>query len=118
MRVCTTKLIKMMIGPKAYGQNPYSSEEVKKAQDEFFNIIVPAMSHGVATSHYFCGDEITAADIVLYHELKTILILYKRQLMINEMPDLFAWYSRIARMEVIIKMDDQFIGIVKKYQFV
>lgn len=47
MRVCSTKLIKMVVLPKAFGQKPFSQEEVKREQDEFFNIIVPQLDKGV-----------------------------------------------------------------------
>jgi glutathione S-transferase len=76
------------------------------------------MNKAVSRSEFFCGDELTAADIVIYHELKTVLVLYKKQIASNETPDLFAWYSRVQRIEVIIKMDEMFVSIVKKYQFV
>ena len=103
MRLCSTKLIKMCLGPKAFGQAPYAQEEIRKVQDEFFKVIVPAMNAGVR-QEYFCGDDVTAADVILYFELNTILILYKKQLICEETPDLFAWHKRMGNMQEIVSM--------------
>ena len=103
MRVCSTKLIKMCIGPKAFGQAPYAQEDINRAQDEFFKVIVPAMDAGVRQTDYFCGDSLTAPDIIIYYELNTILILYKRQLSHIETPDLFAWHKKMTNNHDIAK---------------
>ena len=103
MRVCSTKLIKMCIGPKAFGQPPFAQEDINRVQDEFFKVIVPAMDAGVKKSDYFCGDTLTAPDIIIYYELNTILILYKRQLNHQETPDLFAWHKKMSNNQEIAK---------------
>jgi glutathione S-transferase len=108
----------MVVLPKAFGQKPFSAEEVKRELDEFFGVIVPQLNRGLAQYEYFCCNDITAADIVIYYELRTVLILHKRDLVSIETPDLFAWYGRISKQEAVIKMDDLFIGIVKKYQLI
>ena len=116
MRVCSTKLIKMVVGPKALAQKPFSPEEVKKQLDEFFLVIVPELNRGLSQHDYFCGDEITAADIIIYNELKTVLTLHRRELVSRETPDLYAWYNgRLALMSEVKEVDTQFVEIVKKY---
>ena len=44
MKICSTKLIKMIIGPKALNQKPFPQEEVSRCTDEFFNLIVPVLN--------------------------------------------------------------------------
>ncbi len=55
------------------------------------------MNKGLAQYEFFCGNEITAADIVIYNELKQVLTLHKRDLVAREAPDLFSWFGKIAR---------------------
>ncbi len=95
MRVCTTKLIKMIVGPKALGERPPSTEEVRNTLDEFFKNIVPVLNKRVSQNEYMCGDYITAADIMIYNELKTVLVLHKKEVTSKDTPNLYSWFTRI-----------------------
>ena len=78
-------------------------------------MIVPKLNRGASQHEYLCGDDVSAADIIIYNELKTILVLHKRELISRETPDLFAWFTRLSRTKEIIEMDQLFLEIVKKY---
>jgi glutathione S-transferase len=59
---------------------------------------VQELNKGVSRQEYFSGDDISAADIIIYNEIKTVLVLHKRELVSRETPDLFAWFARLSRM--------------------
>ncbi len=47
----------------------------------------------------------SAADIAIYNELRTVLVLHRRELSNRETPDLFTWYSRMSKLREIIEVD-------------
>lgn len=40
MRVCSQRLIRMIIGPQAFGEKQYSQEDIKNTLEEFFTQIL------------------------------------------------------------------------------
>ena len=80
MKVCSTKLIKMIIGPKALNQKPFPQEEVQQCTDEFFTMIVPVLNKRLDNRLYMSCNQLTYADIIIYNELKTIMVLYNKNI--------------------------------------
>ena len=118
MRVSSTKLIKMVVGPKAFGEKPFSPDEVKAALEEFFTLIVQELDRWSSRQGYFSGEDLSVVDLMIYNELKTVLVLHKKELSSEAYPDLHNWYLRLSRIQAIGEVDSLFMEIVKTYQLI
>jgi glutathione S-transferase len=86
----------MVIAPQAFGEKPYQVEEVRAALDEFFTQILPMLDKKLQRYEYICGEEVTVADIQLYNEIQTVLLLHKqRRIESRELPNIFAWFNKM-----------------------
>lgn len=63
MRVCSQKLIRMVIGPQAFGEKQYPQDDIKVAMDEFFQQILAVLDKKLQRYEFLCGEEFTVADI-------------------------------------------------------
>ncbi len=80
----------MIVGPIAYGETPYSEDEINRYMRELMILILPVLDQKLHDSIYICGEHLTVADIVLYNEISTVLTLHKKE--ITEMVALNKWY--------------------------
>lgn len=53
----------MVVGPQAFGEKPYSADDIKVVLEEFFNQILLMLDKKLQKFEYLCGEEYTVADI-------------------------------------------------------
>lgn len=93
-------------------------EDVKQALDEFFNSILAMLDKKLQKYEFLCGEEYTVADIQIYNEIQTVLILHKqRRIESRELPNLFSWFNKMASLPEIEESDKKLKEIVSKYSF-
>lgn len=80
MKPTSTRLIKMIVNPKALGEKAPSVQELNREQDEFFKKLLPSLDKQLENKRFFCGDDITIADIQYYCEISTLANLTRKEL--------------------------------------
>ena len=65
MRVSSMKLIRMVLGPQAFGEKAPSKEKLEAAETEFYDTILPILDRKIGKFEYLCGEnaDVTLADI-------------------------------------------------------
>ena len=64
LRVSTSKLVRMIIGPSAFAEKPASQDDMKLQNEELYGVILPIIDKKLARNEYICGsDEITISDV-------------------------------------------------------
>ena len=96
MRVTSQRLIRMVIGPLAFGEKQYSQEDIAAALEEFLHSIVAVLDRKLQKYEYLCGEEYTVADLQIYNEILTVLTLHKTQFDSREFPNVFSWYNKLG----------------------
>lgn len=79
MKPTTSRLIKMITMPKSFGQPP-TVNEINKEKEEFFKRLLGALDSQLVGKTFFCGNEITVADLLYYNEISTVIHLTKKDL--------------------------------------
>ena len=76
MRPATQRLIKVIVGPKAFGHELYSGDEVEAAKLAFLNDILKQVEQMFDSRQYLIlAFEPTVVDIIFCHEISTALML-------------------------------------------
>ena len=73
MRPATQRFIRHIVGPKAFGEREYSSEEKQANQREIWELILPKMEEFLNDKqrNFMCSqDNLTIVDIQYYNELQ------------------------------------------------
>lgn len=95
------KYTRMVIGSKAYGDEPSKPEQREEVWKEIVTLILPNMeAHLVEKQReYFCSDEdITIVDVQYYHIIKQITMLDQSRKITEsrDFPTLAAWMNRVT----------------------
>ena len=106
----------MIVNPKAFGEKAPSQQELSREMDEFFRKLLPSLDKQLENKKYFCGDEITIADIQYYSEISTLINLTRKELSDSEYPNLHSWYNeRCSQTPEIAAMDRKLKEVITKY---
>ena len=117
MRVSSQRLIRMVIGPQAFGEKQYPQDDIKAQMDEFFNTILIMLDRKLQRYEFLCGEDYTVADIQIYNEIQSVLTLHKKQIESRELPNVFAWFNKISNIPEVMEADKKFREIINKYNF-
>jgi glutathione S-transferase len=67
---------------------------------------------------YFCGEDVSIADIQYFCEISTIANLTKKDLNQSDYPNLAVWYNeRLSQIPEIDSVDRKLKEIINKYNF-
>eukprot|EP00350_Pseudokeronopsis_sp_OXSARD2_P008266 CAMPEP_0170556314 /NCGR_PEP_ID=MMETSP0211-20121228/16231_1 /TAXON_ID=311385 /ORGANISM="Pseudokeronopsis sp., Strain OXSARD2" /LENGTH=151 /DNA_ID=CAMNT_0010866575 /DNA_START=217 /DNA_END=672 /DNA_ORIENTATION=+ len=101
MRPNSARLTKMIVAPLSSGNRPPTAEDKARESYEFFERHLPHLNKSLEQKNYFCGSDMTVADIQYYHEIITLLWLTKREIDKVKLPNLYAWlYERMQQQEL------------------
>ena len=118
MKPTSTRLIKMIVQPQAFGDKAPSAQELQREQEEFFKKLLPSLDKQLEGKRFFCGDDVSIADIQYYCEISTIVFLTKRELSQQDYPQLAGWYNdRLSQIPEINQLDKKLTEIIAKYNF-
>ena len=114
----STRLVKMIVQPKAFGDKPPSQQELQREQEEFFKKLLPTLDKQLEQKRFFCGPNVTIADIQYYCEIVTIVSLTKKELSEGDFPNLAPWFhERMSKIPELAALDKKMIEILVKYNF-
>lgn len=79
---------------------------------------MPSLDKQLENKRFFCGEDITIADIQYYCEISTIVALTKKEISANEYPNLAVWYNeKISKYPDMMNLDKKLKEIVDKFNF-
>lgn len=94
MKPTSARLVKMIVQPQAFGEKAPTPQELQREQEEFFRKLLPSLDKQLEGKSYFCGEDVTIADIQYYCEISTIVNLTKKDsLSPTDYPNLASWYN-------------------------
>ena len=118
MKPTSTRLVKMIVQPQAFGDKAPTTQELQREQEEFFKKLLPSLDKQLEGKNFFCGNDVTIADIQYYCEISTIVNLTKREINAADCPNLAEWYNvRLSQMPDISRQDAKLKEIIAKYKF-
>ena len=117
LKPCVQRLIKLQIGPSAFGHDNESSEVIEDAKSALFNDILPQLNKMLTKNFLILGNEPTIADIVIYNELSTALLLNTASTkgFRRHYPNIETWLNNMGDVTEIDALSDQLADIVDKY---
>jgi glutathione S-transferase len=115
LRVCTARIIRNKVGPLCFGERKVPMEQEQKESDEFFKRIVPQLNKMLIGSIFFCADEMTAVDILIYNEVATVLKLTGGSIA-TEHEGLLKWLSRMQDNTDIRGADFKLEQVIDNYK--
>ena len=95
----SSKFVRQIIGPKAFGDRPYSEQDKNMVWNEIHDLILPRLEQHLKDKQrkFFCSeDEITIVDLQYYYELMQISCLdQSKKITENEFPELSRWMTAV-----------------------
>lgn len=79
----------MIVLPQVFGDKAPNKEDKQKEQNEFFERLLPSLNALLKDKSFFCGKEMTVADLQYYNELVTLLSLIKINIDEKTLPNLY-----------------------------
>ena len=68
----------MTIGPKAFGHELYSGEEVESAKNDFFDNVCHQVESMLEKRKFLiANNEVTVIDIIFYNEIATAMLIMR-----------------------------------------
>jgi len=79
---------------------------------------LPSLDKQLENKRYFCGEDVSIADIQYFCEISTIANLTKKDLNQSDYPNLAVWYNeRLSQIPEIDSVDRKLKEIINKYNF-
>ena len=87
------RLIKVLVGPQAFGVNQFTGEEVENAKTSFLEDVLQRLNTLLEGKRQFLisANEATAVDILYYNELSIALFLLRLKGFKKNYPNVNAW---------------------------
>lgn len=117
LRPCIQRMIKVIVGPKAFGHEEYSGDEIEAAKSAFCKDILGRIE-GMLNNQMFLisAQEPTAVDIIFYNEISTALMLTRIKWLEQRYPNIFEWITLMGTTIQELDAMDEILGeIVDKY---
>mmetsp|Transcript_31507 Transcript_31507/g.23378 ORF Transcript_31507/g.23378 Transcript_31507/m.23378 type:complete len:169 (+) Transcript_31507:228-734(+) len=115
MRPNSARLTKMIVSPHQSGSRPPTAEDKQREIYEFFERHLPHLNQSLENKNYFCGEEMTVADIQYYHEIITMLWLTKKELDRAKLPNLYSWLYERMQQQDLLKLEEKMKAKITKY---
>ena len=94
LRPCIQRLIRVTMGPKAFGHEDYTGEEIEAAKSALFEDILPRINSMLATQKFLISsNEPIVVDIIFYNEISTALMLTRVKGFKRSFPRIDAWIT-------------------------
>ena len=104
----------MLVQPEKFGDKAPTEEDKAKELQEFFDRLLPFLNGQLQSKQFFCGNEMTVADLQYYHEILTLLTLTSKDLDENKLPFLSKWYSEKMNIPELKKQEAKLKEVVLK----
>lgn len=78
---------------------------------EFFDIILQKVNDFLTESGYLSGPMISVVDIMVYCEIQTICVMYKRDVP-PHLVKLAGWYKKLSEEQALQRVNAQFKALI------
>ena len=113
---CVQRLIKVTVGPKAFGVEDFTGEEVEAAKNAFFQDILKRINEMLSTQKFLISsNEVTVVDIIFYNELSTALMLTRVKGFKRQFPNVGKWIELMNETPELNDMDEKLVEAIEKY---
>ena len=119
MRPNVDKLIKNLIAKAAGGAGGADAQNEDEATveanlNQFFDTHMVALEKKVESLQGVCCEMITYLDLLIYNEIRSVLVLYGTKLKRKETPNLNAWYENMTELcPPVIELNTKFDEVCK-----
>lgn len=94
LRPCVARLIKVLIGPKAFGQGDFNGDQIEAAKNAFFGDVLSRVNSMLEGRQFLISkSEPTVIDIIFYNEISSGLALTKIKGFKRQFPQVDEWVS-------------------------
>jgi hypothetical protein len=112
IRRVTSKLIQAVVNPKVHGgKRKLDDARINQLLSEFFDIILQKINDFLDEAGYLTGKMISVVDIMIYCEIQTVCIMYKRDVPLG-LGKLAPWYEKLSGEEALVNVNRQFKTLV------
>ena len=116
VRPCMARLIKALVGPKAFGFEEPTGEEIEAAKEEFFDDILVRINDQLANRQFMIAkNEPTVVDIIFYNELSTALLLTRFKGYKKRFPNFRQWITLMAEIAELGEQEEKLCSILDTY---
>ena len=106
-----------MVGPKAFGHDFYSGEEVENAKAAFLDQTVTQINKMLEKRQFLiANNEPTVIDIIFYSEISTALYLLRLKGFQKRYPRVQAWIKLMSEVEGLLALDEKLVEMIEKYE--
>jgi len=117
MKPSTQRLIKVIVGPKAFGHELYPGDEVEAAKLSFLNDILKRVELLFDNRDYLItAIEPTVIDIIFYHEISTALMLTRIKNFKGQFPRLSTWIKNMGDIHELNEQEIKLVKVIEDYQ--
>lgn len=88
-------------------------QEIDQASDEFFGTVLARLDADLADKEYLCGEQLSAADVVIYNEITTVVYVKSENVSRSTYPNLFPWLERLSEVPQIEKATEHLSEYLK-----
>lgn len=119
LKPAVARLVKVMIGPKAFGLTPFSGEEIEEAKTALFQDILARVDAMLDKKAYLCTmNEPTAVDVMFYSEISTAIMLTNIKAMKKQFPNLIRWITNLNDFDQFSEMDEKLVKIIEEHELI
>ena len=105
----------MLTLPNSYPKPP-TKQDITNEKEEFFKKLLDALDKQLVNKKYFCGAEMTVADLIYYSEISTIVSITRSGLRPDEYPNLATWFNdKMSTIPEIMELDKKLKEVITKY---
>ena len=116
LRPAVKSYVRMLVGPKAFGEPEHNPIEVEEAR-AFFSDVLKLTDGMLKGKQFFCtGTDFTIVDIVVYNEISTVLGLTNFKLTKKEYPNLLGWVAKMSEVPQVKTSEETFTKKIEIYK--
>ena len=116
LRPCIQRIIKVIVAPKAFGQEEFSGEEIEAAKSVLFDNILKRVDGMLGTQKFLImSNEPTVIDIIFYNEISTALLLTRVKGFRRQFPRVESWITLMGEVNELNEMDEKLVAVIEKY---
>ena len=111
------RLIKVIVGPKAFGQKDFTGDEVEAAKAAFFGDILNRVNSMLENRQFLIAkNEPTVVDIVFYNEISSGLMLTRIKGFKRMYPRLDEWVTNMGEIGELENHVEKLIEAIDTYE--
>ena len=117
MRPCIQRLVKTILGPRAFGLDYEDGDEVEAIKSDFLENICNYVESMLKDRKFLITkNEPTAIDIIFYNEISAAFILCRIKGLKRKYPLVTKWIDMMGDITELAHYDDKLVEMVENYE--